>query len=65
MTVPEFPELSRLGAYSAQEVYSTDDVQAIVEYAGAVCRPLSYKKTLTTEPLLTLLFLSEELMFSW
>jgi hexosaminidase len=34
LTVPDFPELSHRGAYSAQEVYSSNDVQDIVKYAG-------------------------------
>lgn len=63
LTVPGFPELSQKGAYSAEEVYSSDDVQDIVTYAGTVRRPLSHKKTVTSKPL-TLLFLSEELMYS-
>lgn len=37
-----FPELSQHGAYSTQEVYSSNDVQDIVKYAGVVRRPLSY-----------------------
>jgi hexosaminidase len=37
LTVPDFPELSQKGAYSAQEVYSSNDVQEIVKYAGTVC----------------------------
>jgi hexosaminidase len=41
LTIPGFPELSQ-GAYSAQDVYSSDDVQDIVTYAGVVRRPLSY-----------------------
>ena len=46
LTIPEFPELSQQGAYSAQEVYSSNDVQDIVKYAGAVRRPLSYKSNI-------------------
>ncbi|KAF8817042.1 N-acetylhexosaminidase [Phlegmacium glaucopus] len=34
LTIPGFPELSQKGAYSAQEVYSSKDVQDIVTYAG-------------------------------
>lgn len=45
LTVPDFPELSRQGAYSAQEVYSPSDVQGIVNYAGGVRRLRSYKKS--------------------
>ncbi|TFK39092.1 N-acetylhexosaminidase [Crucibulum laeve] len=33
--IPGFPELSQKGAYSAEETYSTADVQDIVKYAGA------------------------------
>jgi len=40
LTIPGFPELSQNGAYSSQEVYSSDDVQEIVTYAGVVRRPL-------------------------
>jgi hexosaminidase len=36
LTVPEFPELAQKGAYSSQEIYSSADVQDIVNYAGAV-----------------------------
>jgi hypothetical protein len=45
LTIPGFPELSQQGAYSDQEVYSSNDVLDIVSYAGAVRRPLSYKKS--------------------
>jgi len=34
LTVPGFPELSQKGAYSAEEVYSSQDIQDIVTYAG-------------------------------
>ncbi|KAJ6622729.1 N-acetylhexosaminidase [Mycena sp. CBHHK59/15] len=34
LVVPEFPELSQKGAYSASEVYSPADVQEIVSYAA-------------------------------
>ena len=44
LTIPGFPELSQQGAYSAQEIYSSNDIQDIVKYAGVVRRPLSYKK---------------------
>ena len=40
LSIPGFPELSQQGAYSAQEVYSSEDVQEIVTYAGVVRRPL-------------------------
>lgn len=42
MDIAGFPELSQHGAYSTQEVYSSNDVQDIVKYAGVVRRPLSY-----------------------
>ncbi|KIM78411.1 glycoside hydrolase family 20 protein [Piloderma croceum F 1598] len=35
LEVAGFEELSQKGAYSANEIYSTSDVQDIVEYAGA------------------------------
>ncbi|KAF5315482.1 hypothetical protein D9619_007226 [Psilocybe cf. subviscida] len=35
LTIPGFPELSQKGAYSSAEIYSSDDVQDIVSYAGA------------------------------
>ena len=60
LTIPGFPELSQKGAYSAHEVYSSDDIQDIVTYAGVVRGPLFYNKKS-----LTLLFLSEELTCSW
>jgi hexosaminidase len=34
--IPEYPELSEKGAYSAKEIYSSRDVKDIVQYAGAV-----------------------------
>jgi len=34
--IPEFPELSQKGAYSARQIYSSSDVDDIVKYAGAV-----------------------------
>lgn len=36
LVVAEFPELAQKGAYSAEEVYTPNDVQDIVNYAGAV-----------------------------
>lgn len=36
LAIPEFPELGQKGAYSSQEIYSSADVQDIVNYAGAV-----------------------------
>ena len=42
LTIPAFPELSKNGAYSSQEVYSSEDVQDIVTYAGVVRRPVFY-----------------------
>ena len=36
LTVPEFPELAQKGAYSSQEIYSSADLQDVVNYAGAV-----------------------------
>lgn len=39
LEVPEFPELSEMGAYSPEEFYSVKDVQDIVEYASAVRTP--------------------------
>jgi len=41
LTIPGFPELSQQGAYSPDNVYSSEDVKDIVEYAGAVRRFLS------------------------
>jgi hexosaminidase len=38
LEVPGFTELSQKGAYSADEIYSTSDVQDIVAYAGAVSK---------------------------
>ncbi|KAF8158415.1 N-acetylhexosaminidase [Crassisporium funariophilum] len=35
LTIPGFPELSQKGAYSAQEIYSSADIQDIVQFAGA------------------------------
>ena len=43
LTIPGFPELSQKGAYSAQEIYSSKDIDDIVKYAGAVRRLLSYE----------------------
>lgn len=34
--IAEYPELSKKGAYSSKETYSSQDVQDIVQYAGAV-----------------------------
>ena len=34
--IPGYPELSEKGAYSSKEIYSTQDVEDIVKYAGAV-----------------------------
>ena len=34
--IPGYPELSEKGAYSSQDIYSSQDVQDIVRYAGAV-----------------------------
>ena len=42
LTVPDFPELSQQGAYSALEVYTSKDIQDIVNYAGPVRKPLTY-----------------------
>lgn len=42
LMIPKFPELSQKGAYSDQEVYSSDDVQDIVNYAGVVRGPHYY-----------------------
>jgi glycosyl hydrolase family 20 len=64
LTIPGFPELSQQGAYSTQEVYSSSDIEDIVNYAGVVRRPFSYKKKVTPKPL-TLFFLSGELMCLW
>ena len=36
LEVDVFPELSRKGAYSAEQVYSEDDVQEVISYAAAV-----------------------------
>ena len=44
LTVPGFPELSQKGAYSAEEVYSSQDIQDIVTYAGVVRKTTFYKK---------------------
>ena len=38
LEVAGFEELSQKGAYSANEIYSTSDVQDIVAYAGAVSK---------------------------
>jgi N-acetyl-beta-hexosaminidase len=38
LEVTGFEELSQKGAYSANEIYSTSDVQDIVAYAGAVSK---------------------------
>ena len=42
LSIPGFPELSQQGAYSAQEVYSSEDIQEIVTYAGVVRRSLLF-----------------------
>ena len=34
--IPGYSELSAKGAYSAKEIYSSQDVEMIVQYAGAV-----------------------------
>ncbi|KAF4617318.1 hypothetical protein D9613_005806 [Agrocybe pediades] len=34
LTIPGFPELTQKGAYSADEIYSSADIQVIVTYAG-------------------------------
>ena len=36
LTIPGFPELSQKGAYSADDVYTSQDIQDIVTYAGVV-----------------------------
>ena len=46
LTVPGFPELSQNGAYSAEKVYSSQDIQEIVTYAGVVRKPLFIKKNI-------------------
>ncbi|PPQ72305.1 hypothetical protein CVT24_004582 [Panaeolus cyanescens] len=34
LTVPGFPELAQKGAYSEGQIYSTEDIRSIVQYAG-------------------------------
>ena len=36
LTIPGFPELSEKGAYSSSDIYSAEDIQDIVTYAGSV-----------------------------
>ncbi len=36
--VERFPELAQKGAYSEDEIYSTDDVKQIISYANSVSR---------------------------
>ena len=36
LVVDEFPELAETGAYSADKVYTPDDVQDVVQYANQV-----------------------------
>lgn len=42
LEVARYPELAANGAYSAEETYSEDDVQYIVQYAASVCLFLSH-----------------------
>lgn len=40
--MPNYPELADQGAYSADAVYTPEDVAEIVSYAGAV-RPIPFR----------------------
>ena len=37
LQVPGFMELAEKGAYDADSVYTPEDVQSIIDYAGEVC----------------------------
>jgi Glycosyl hydrolase family 20, catalytic domain len=56
LVVPNFQDLAQKGAYSADSVYTPQDVAHIVSYAGAVRSPPSIsisstRRLIFTEPL--------------
>jgi len=45
LVVPGFEELAQEGAYSAEQIYTSMDVEDIVSYAASVCLSSTFHQT--------------------